>query len=761
MQCGIAIGISAADALFLNYQGASQLPIVYLLSPIVIVGYIISHTFLIGRLGIAKVFDITLVLLAFALIGISFLLTGSLMETAAAQSVYYAAKLLSMVAFVALYTLYWNVADSYFNILDAKRLFAYLSAGCAVGAASGGALVYWLTAYFRVEQLFLLWALLCLLSIPVAARIRSSCKKLDSEQTIDDRSLMDEIKNLAGTYRRSSFAICITASLFITLILCLICEFQYYGIFAAERSDSELAALLGSLNFAVSIFNLVVNLFLFNRLVEYIGVKNLTLIQPIAYMAVFCFLVVDHTEMAAVMGFFIYHGLFISIDGNNFNLLLNALPNLERKQLRTFIEGACEPLAHAFVGGGLVLTALYLSPAQISMIGLALAVICLLTAFLLRTYYATAMVDNLRSDWLDFSQGIDANINSSYNSKLSSSSISNLLEQAAYCNPSERRALELHISALAARAVPGCVKALDNELLPIPTRSLAARVLSRVSFPQLESMSVTLVDRALRAAYETFIWERDLAKLNLSSEFTLLAKKVSENKREALIEFALEILTLSGKLARFEPLAASLRSNDQKSKGIAIETIEQACSLRLRQLLRPLLDERESDKRLLLALELNRDQECSPLERFISGSRSLDDLEAAISRKILHCSGENEALAEAQKITRQDTQRLFDKLEKAKDLLKYSVVSNLTINTLLALADSSIEKANGGRTLIISEEGLSIYGDFSHSTANILSDQATLFDFENLIRHSKKDSLLAKSLYYLLRNSDNEFKAVI
>ena len=34
-------------------------------------------------------------------------------------------------------------------------------------------------------------------------------------------------------------------------------------------------------------FNVVVNLFLFNRLVAWLGVRNTTLIQPIAYVIVF------------------------------------------------------------------------------------------------------------------------------------------------------------------------------------------------------------------------------------------------------------------------------------------------------------------------------------------------------------------------------------------------------------------------------------------------------------------------------------------
>ena len=781
LQCGIAVGVSAADALFLIHQGANELPYVYLFSPIVIVTCIAFHALLISRLGIEKVLDLTLVVLAISIVCISLFLNSVPEGQSSSSTVYYAVKLTTMVAYVALYTLFWNVTDSYFTILDAKRLFAYLSAGCALGAAAGGALVHSLSSVVRVEQLFLVWAGLALLSLPVALSIRKQWKKLDVERNIaEKRTLTQEVRYLASTYRKSSFAIFITASLFLTLFVSLICEYQYYGVLASNRSESELASLLGQLNCAVSLFNLFVNLFLFNRLVEWVGVRNLVLFQSLSYVAVFCLLVVDHTEMAAILGFFVYHGLFISIDGNNFNLLLNALPNHERKQLRTFIEGACEPLAHAFVGGGLVLAAASLSPAQISVIGLVSSVACFIIGLFLRNSYLTAMVDNLRACWLDFSNTKVLSSNEASINSLVSDDIGNLLEQAPLCTPLERRALEQQITVLGVRAVPGCVRALNDEHLPLKSRSLAARVLSKISFSQLESMTDQIVNRTLVLAYDTFLWEQSINTIPLSKEMKLLGLRMSQDKRANHIDFMLEILTLSGKLASFEPLAASLRSKDSKSRGTAIESIEQACSRKIRRLLRPLLDERESDKRLPLALSLTNNPELTSLERVLTASNSLEDLEAAIGLRILADLNPKLAHKQAQMksngtskvlshsianavLLRSQGKEAVTLIDRASALLLYPSTKDLGIGTLLALAEAAFDDHSSGtsrnvRVLNVSISGVSLSKTHEPSTTGDPSDRTSRvakFDLDQLIARCRKDSSLAWNLYNLIRSTDD------
>jgi len=50
------------------------------------------------------------------------------------------------------------------------------------------------------------------------------------------------------------------------------------------------------------------NLFLFNRLITWLGVINLALVQPLVYMAVFSFFLINYGFPSALAGFFAYQG---------------------------------------------------------------------------------------------------------------------------------------------------------------------------------------------------------------------------------------------------------------------------------------------------------------------------------------------------------------------------------------------------------------------------------------------------------------------
>ena len=72
---------------------------------------------------------------------------------------------------------------------------------------------------------------------------------------------------MAKTFRTSRYTSILTLSLFVTLLMTNLAEFQYSSIFQQGRSEAELAALLGRLYAAANIFNMAVCLFVFTRLV--------------------------------------------------------------------------------------------------------------------------------------------------------------------------------------------------------------------------------------------------------------------------------------------------------------------------------------------------------------------------------------------------------------------------------------------------------------------------------------------------------------
>src|SRR3546814_8826646 len=96
---------------------------------------------------------------------------------------------------------------------------------------------------------------------------------------------------------------------------------------------------------ASNLFNLVICLFVFNRLATRLGVRNVAFIQPLTYFAVFGWFFLQGGTGAALAAFFAYHGVLTSIAYTNQNLMFNAVPSRVKRPLRTIVEGLAGPLA--------------------------------------------------------------------------------------------------------------------------------------------------------------------------------------------------------------------------------------------------------------------------------------------------------------------------------------------------------------------------------------------------------------------------------
>src|SRR3546814_1629577 len=95
-----------------------------------------------------------------------------------------------------------------------------------------------------------------------------------------------------------------TATLFVILLMTNLAEYQYSMVLQDGRGEAELAALFGTLYAASNLFNLVICLFVFNRLATRLGVRNVAFIQPLTYFAVFGWFFLQGGTGAALAAFF-------------------------------------------------------------------------------------------------------------------------------------------------------------------------------------------------------------------------------------------------------------------------------------------------------------------------------------------------------------------------------------------------------------------------------------------------------------------------
>ena len=759
LNAGLGLGMSAADSLFLSNVGAAHLPVVYLGAPLVLLAYIPFTVWLMGRLGKAGLFKVTLIVMA---VGGVCLWAGAVLPDGLLpdRSLYYAAKIYTGVWYVALYSMLWSFIDSYFDILDAKRLFSLFAAGTSLGMMVGGAAVVGLVEFIGVEQLFLVWCATCLATLPVLAWITRRWKALDADGPAEQRSggsFIDQWHVVVSTARQSRFLWVFGVVLVATLVINTLLEFQYMRIFETGRSEAEIAGLFGKLFFGVNAFNLVMNLFLFNRLIATIGVRNTALIQPLVYIATFSLLFVSNGFGAAVAGFFAFHGVMTSIEYNNQNFLFNALPERGKAEVRAIVEGIVEPIAVAMAGLFLVLFASNISPDTITVTGLIMAVVVFCFALALRAEYVSAMIAKLKSAWLSFSTQSDAEIDlapddlslladtartsdtaraltaaellwqhghtnkaidalarlvggneavsrfdamavlrnmarssaekrrvatrilerSGGDSEMDAAiwaelarwkksdagpdaprhpvvndlsrlmeapksaredildaligkldgdsveAVTPLLELVESCSgqlrvralealarisdpdcipsllnlsgqfsPAERRHVEELLVTIGLRSVPNLVSLLAESDCCRAGKSIAARALATLAFPQLEAASSRVLSMEIDRSYRYVFSESAVEKVSRDHGTMPLLSRLYRDLRHECVDYVLELLSLTGRMADYEMIGASLRSQNPKERANAIETVEQGCDRSVFKKLLPLIDGR-------------------------------------------------------------------------------------------------------------------------------------------------------------------------
>jgi hypothetical protein len=656
LQMGLGIGFSAGDAAFLAHAGADRLALIFMMTPAIMLFYTAAFSYLMVRFSIDRVIDATIALLVAGGL-LSYVVLGLDLPPHWQLPVYIGLKLYLAMWYIALYTQFWNYTDGYFAIQDGKRLFPLLAAATALGMTCGGLIVSQLAGTVSLRGFFLIWAGIAAITFPVALRLRRRWTRIaDSEVEAAEEGVGRQVRQVADTFRHSRYTLVLTLILFVTLLMTNLAEFQYSDMFEQGRSEAELASLLGTLYAAANIFNVIVCLFVFNRLVARIGVRNVALIMPLSYFAAFGFLFVTGSFEGALAAFFAYHGILTSIEYNNQNLLFNAVPAETKRPVRTIVEGLAEPLASFIAGSFLLVFADRTDIRDLSGLGVVLGLVLLLIVVVLRQLYPAAMARNMRSMLLDFGKGrgvvpapaadgagTDALLERlrSRDPAVRAAAIAGLaagrdlealpliLDRASWLSPADRHDIETMIIGWGDTAIPRLVSAIPDRTFRYRGRAMAARALAQLSYPLFSSQLDALVRAELERAEPRFVLAEALEALPEPTRATRLLARLQRQLVGKGTDFVIELLALGGRLPDFDLLIVSLHSKNPKVRGNAIETIENGVDRTTFLLLKGLLDERPAGSPVggaqLIALLEERLASPDPLE-LVTAAQSIRDL---------------------------------------------------------------------------------------------------------------------------------------
>lgn len=622
LQMGLGVGFSAGDAAFFAHAGADALPVIFMLTPAVMLVYTAVFSVLMVRFSLNHLVMATLVVLALGGATLWMLFSRS----DAGAPLYYALKLYLAMWYIALYSLFWNFTDAYFDIQDAKRLFPLFAAFCAMGTAAGALIVNLFASAVSLSGFLLLWSGIALATMPLARAIGRRWPQLaenDVDRTDEPSGLGAQLAALAKSGGSSRYTQTLTATLFVTLLMTNLAEYQYGVVFQQDRSEAELAALFGALYAASNLFNLVVCLFVFNRLVTRIGVRNIAFILPLTYFAVFGFFFLNGGHAAAIAAFFAYHGVLTSIEYNNQNLLFNAVPSAIKRPLRTVVEGMCEPLASLIAGAFLLYAAKYLDLRELSGIGVILGALLIAIVVLLRQYYPAAMAGNMRRGWLDFGgfpRAVDPEAAARLRAlrpdsplhrraaelldegpaeeRATAEAMAELLAAAPAQTPRARRRSVAVLADFGETAIPLLVAALRDRRRLQGERAVAARALARLSFAQFAAQCDALVPVEGDGARQAMDSAARLAAADDdASGLAGLLARAQRERASATVDFLLELLALRGLLPDADLLIVSLHSANAKVRANAMEAIETGIGHRMFRHVEAVLIPRSRERR--------------------------------------------------------------------------------------------------------------------------------------------------------------------
>jgi hypothetical protein len=403
-----ALGATGAlrfsDTQFILHLDSEDFPKAYIMISLVLFGVVVY--FLRRSTSIALNVIFSRVLLTGIFLFATIFSCIALMPYAAMPYLAFILKVFSEVFLLLLINCFWNFIDEYHDLQNAKRIYGLLSGATFFGMACAG-LVVMLSSY----SLFLAAAII-LLSLAAAIfmvqKIHTSIEPLHDD-TVELHPSTTPFsfsalikKTLSSPFTLSLMSVCLLIQLIYSVTEYSYLKYfqDYFALNSGDSLESDLKIFMGSLTMWVSLSNIIFASFLYSRIVKRYSITSVLLIIPILFVSLFLgWPLAAYSLFFPITAFVMAEGLSYSIEDNNFNLLINAVPSRIKYPVRLSIESFVEPL------GMLIMSSLLLFFHEYSLhLGVIIAVITLAASFILRNKYPQALLYNLAASTMNFTR---------------------------------------------------------------------------------------------------------------------------------------------------------------------------------------------------------------------------------------------------------------------------------------------------------------------------------------------------------------------
>jgi len=326
------------DSLFLEQVGAHQLPFVFLLAAVIVIPVSLGYSRLSKRLSIGWLINIITLFLAANLLVIWATIQTGL------PVLYYSFYVWISIYSVLITSQFWLFANTIFNPVQAKKLFAFFSLGAIAGAFAGGELtgIFMDVLHLNPHTLLPVCAVILIGTIPIVnwVLIQNHDSKSGAKSFKEKREMVTaRSRHPVSDILQNKHLMLIMSLIGISVIATTIIDFQFKSVLeAAFDNEAELASFIGRFYGRVSLIAFLIQFFLGTYFTKKYGITGSILLLPLALLlSSAAFLLIPGLFMAT-MTRGIDQTFKHSIDRTGRELLFMPMGTQLKKRVKVFID---------------------------------------------------------------------------------------------------------------------------------------------------------------------------------------------------------------------------------------------------------------------------------------------------------------------------------------------------------------------------------------------------------------------------------------
>ncbi len=386
------------NALFLSKLGAEQLPYGYIMVAVIALITMYFYNKAVKKFSLRRITISTLIFFSLSFLLLSFLMyLGALSDWS--LYVYY----LSVSLFAVLVTSqFWIIANMVYNAREAKRLFGFIGAGAIAGGIFGGYLTSIIAPAFGNRVVMIVAASLLLCCIPILQTVwKMRVKKLNTY--VRSQRKAPELQTYSSPYKlilQSKHLTYLAAIVGVGVVMAKLVDFQFSDFANRAIPDSdELASFFGFWFSTFNVIALLIQLFLTNRMLAWLGVTTNLMILPLG-IAIGCLLFLTFPELWVLIIIKGMDGSFKqSINKAGIELSILPIPHHIKNRAKSFIDVVIDSFATGLAGLLLIFVVrrLDLSTTYITVIILLFLFIWIVLIYKLRETYFESFRTNIQN----------------------------------------------------------------------------------------------------------------------------------------------------------------------------------------------------------------------------------------------------------------------------------------------------------------------------------------------------------------------------